>query len=145
MTTPEKHLQRIKEHLEEINDAIDEGMEKKPITIGFHCSACSIDLLELYLHTAHKIPLGLQLRHNWFKRPKPGQKIISLPERKIGAEFDDKERIYDLIYTIEGNRETLLYGNATVEKVQEWYAAFQKLKEILQKKLLEGGTDLEKN
>lgn len=57
----------------------------------------------------------------------------------------EKERIYDLIYTIEGNRETLLYGNATVEKVREVYAAFQKLKEILQKKLLEGGTDLEKN
>ncbi len=145
MTTPEKHLQRIKEHLEEINDALDEGMEKKPITIGFHCSACSIDLLELHLHATHKIPLGMQIKHNWFKRPKPGQKIIPLAERKIGAEFEDKERIYDLIYTIEGNRETLLYGNATFEKVQEVYAAFQKLKDLLEKKLAQEGIHLEKN
>ncbi len=145
MTTPEKHLQRIKEHLEEINDAIDEGMEKKPITIGFHCSACSIDLLELYLHTAHKISMGMQIKHNWFKRPKPGQKIIPLPERKIGVEFDEKEYIYDLIYTIEGNRETLLYGNATVERVQEVYTSFQKLKDLLEKKLAQEGINLEKS
>ena len=145
MTTTEKHLQRIKEHLEEINDAIDEGMEKKPITMGFHCSACSIDLLELHLHATHKIPLGMQIKHNWFKRPKPGQKIIPLVERKIGTEFDDKERIYDLMYTIEGNRETLLYGNATFEKVQEVYAAFQKLKDLLEKKLDQEGIHLEKN
>ena len=145
MTTTEKHLQRIKEHLEEINDAIDEGMEKKPITIGFHCSACSIDLLELYLHSTHKIPLGMQVRHNWFKKPKEGQKIIPLAERKIGAEFDEKERIYDLMYTIEGNRETLLYGNATFERVREVYTVFQKLKEILEKKLAQEGIHLEKN
>jgi CRISPR/Cas system-associated exonuclease Cas4 (RecB family) len=50
MTTLEEHRRKINEHLTEINDAIEEGIEKKPITIGFHCSACSLELLELYLH-----------------------------------------------------------------------------------------------
>ena len=50
MTSIEEHKKKIKEHLDEIDDAINEGIEKKPITIGFHCSACSIQFLELYLH-----------------------------------------------------------------------------------------------
>src|SRR3989338_5180900 len=87
----------------------------------------------------------MQIKHNWFKRPKPGQKIIPLVERKIGTEFDDKERIYYLMYTIEGNRETLLYGNATLERVQEVYAAFQKLKGLVEKKLAQEGIHLEKS
>ena len=54
MTSLEEHNKKIKEHLEEINDAINQGIEKKPITIGFNCSACSIQYLELYLHITWK-------------------------------------------------------------------------------------------
>ena len=45
MTSLEEHKRKIKEHLHEINDAIDEGIENKPITIGFHTSACAMELL----------------------------------------------------------------------------------------------------
>ena len=58
MTSIEEHKKKIKEHLDEIDDAINEGIEKKPITIGFHCSACSIQFLELYLHIINKLSMG---------------------------------------------------------------------------------------
>ena len=75
MTSIEEHKNKIKEHLEEIDDAIREGIEKRPATIGFHCSACSIQLLELYLHITNKIPMGKIIKHDWFKRPHSNQKI----------------------------------------------------------------------
>lgn len=46
MTSIDEHKKKIKEHLGEIADAIDEGIEKKPITIGFHCSSCAIQFVK---------------------------------------------------------------------------------------------------
>ena len=57
MTSIEEHKKKIKEHLEEIEDAINSGIEKKPVTIGFHCSACSMQFLEIYLHKIDKISI----------------------------------------------------------------------------------------
>ena len=67
MTSIEEHKKKIKEHLEELDDAINQGIEYKPVTIGFHCSACSIQLLELYLHSINKINISSMLKHDWFK------------------------------------------------------------------------------
>jgi len=86
MTSIEEHEKKIKEHLEEIEDAIDSGIEKKPITIGFHSSACASELLELYLHILNKIPIGKIIKHDWFKKPQLGQKIEPLIERKLPVE-----------------------------------------------------------
>ena len=69
MTSKEEHIRKIKEHLASIEDAINEGIENKPITIGFHCSACSIEMLELYLHSANKISIGHIIKHDWCQEP----------------------------------------------------------------------------
>ena len=74
MTSIKEHKKKIVEHLEEIEDAINNDIEKKPITIGFHCSAYSIQLLEVYLHKINKIPIGKVIKHDWFKKPKLEQK-----------------------------------------------------------------------
>lgn len=110
MTSIEEHKKKIKEHFDEIDDAIDEGIEKKPVTIGFHCSACSIQFLELYLHVANKIPIGKVIKHDWFKRPKPEQKKEPVIERKLNADFPKKQEIYGLIYDLEEERNILMYG-----------------------------------
>ena len=55
MGSIQEHKIRIKEHLEQINDAIDKGIEQRPVTIGFHCSSCSVELLQLYLHKINAI------------------------------------------------------------------------------------------
>lgn len=141
MTSIEEHKKKIKEHLEEIEDAINSGIEKKPITIGFHCSACSIQFLEIYLHKINKISIGKVIKHDWFKKPKSEQKKEPLIERKLPIVFQKKEEIYKLIYEIEESRNSLMYGSPAKEKTKKVLENFQKLKEIF-KYLLEDEIEL---
>ena len=130
MTSIEEHKKKISEHLEEIDDAIKQGIEKKPVTIGFHCSACPLQFLELYLHLLNKIPIGKIIKHDWFKRPKIDQKIEPLIERKLPVIFPKREEIYNLIYTLEEERNTLMYGKPTKAQIEKVLIEFKKLKEI---------------
>lgn len=130
MTSIEEHKKKIQEHLEEIDDAITHGIEKKPITIGFHCSACSIQFLELYLHLINKIQIGKVIKHDWFKKPKPEQKKEPLIERKLPVIFPQKQEIYNLIYATEEERNSLMYGKPSKEQIKKVLSNFQKLKEI---------------
>ncbi len=139
MSAIRDHTRRIKESLEEIEGAIAVGIERKPVTIGLHTSACAMELLELYLHKEGKIPIGKVIKHDWFKKPLPEQKIEPLIERKLKVDFPSKNEVYDLIYTIEGNRTTLVYGRASKEQVEAVLSAFNKLKQMILEKI--GGID----
>jgi len=130
MTSIDEHKKKIEEHLGEIDDAINEGMEKKPVTIGFHCSACSIQLLELYLHVINKLSIGKVIKHGWFKRPKIEQKKEVLIERKLSLDFPRKAEIYELIYSLEEKRNSLMYGKPEQEQIKKVIHTFLKLKEI---------------
>ncbi len=130
MTSIEEHKKKIHEHLEEIEDAIEEGIEKKPVTIGFHCSACAIQFLELYLHISNKISAGKIVKHDWFKKPQETQKIPPLIERKLPVEFPKKQEIYSLIYDLEEKRTILMYGSPESETIKKMLEIFSKLKEI---------------
>lgn len=143
MTGMIEHKRKIKEHLEELAEAIDIGIEKRPATIGFHCSACAAELLELYLHKLGAISSGKIIKHEWFKRPTKEQKILPLIERKLPVTFQDKEAIYDLFYDIEEHRNELIYGKATKAQIEAVLNAFNKLKAMLTKKLQELGEELE--
>lgn len=143
MTSVEEHIKKIKEHLDEIQDAIDEGIEKKPITIGFNCSSCSIQLLELFLHLNNKISMGHVVKHDWFKKPKAGQKVEPMIERKLAVEFDNKKNIYEFIYTIEENRENLLYGKSDIKRIKLVLNSFNKLKSVITPKLKDKGVEIE--
>ena len=130
MTSIDEHKKKIEEHLGEIDDAINEGMEKKPVTIGFHCSACSIQLLELYLHVINKLSIGKVIKHSWFKRPKIEQKKEVLIGRKLSLDFPRKAEIYELIYSLEEKRNSLMYGKPEQEQIKKVIHTFLKLKEI---------------
>lgn len=130
MTSIDEHNKKIQEHLKEIDDAINEGIENKPITIGFHCSACSIQFLELYLHIINKISIGKIIKHEWFKRPKIGQKVEPLIERKLNINFPKKQEIYNLIYILEEERNILMYGKSNKEQIKKVLDIFLKLKEL---------------
>ena len=130
MTSIEEHKKKISEHLEEINDAIEEGAEKKPVTIGFNCSAGALQFLELYLHLTNKIPVGKVIKHDWFKRPKKEQKKEALIERKTPVIFPRKEEVYSLMYGLEEERNSLVYGKPAEKQVKEVLENFLKLKEI---------------
>ena len=143
MTAQTIHKAKIKEHLQELQDAIAIGIESRPATIGFHTSACAIDLLELYLHKTGKIPIGMQVKHEWFKRPKPGQKIIPLAERNLKSTFPHQEEIFELLYTLEEKRNKLIYGHSTPSEITQTLSSFEKLRQILMPLLVEAGETLE--
>ncbi len=143
MTSVSEHQRKIKEHLQEIKDALDEGLEHKPVTLGFHMSACATELLELYLHKLNLISLGKTIKHNWFEKPKLEQKILPIIERKLPVSFPDKDKIYHLIYTIEEHRDNLIYGKNSPVLTQVIVKNFMELKELLEKKLKELGEDIE--
>lgn len=143
MSSIAEHKRRIKEHLDELQDAITIGVEKRPATIGFHTSACAAELLEMYLHLANLISSGKKVNHSWFKRPKEGQKVEPLIERKLPVTFPNKEKIYSLIYEIEENRDNLVYGKSTKAQIEATFSTFQRLKNELQKRIEERGEKIE--
>ena len=141
MTSITEHKRKIKEHLEEIADAIDLGIEKRPVTIGFHCSLCACELLELYLHKIGAISSGKIVKHSWFKRPLPGQKLKPLIERKLPVSFPGKEDLYELLYSLEENRSALVYGKTPKTQVEVTLRIFNAIKKQLLKKLTEEGVE----
>jgi len=142
MTSIEEHKKKIKEHFEELEDAIMEGVEKKPVTIGFHCSACSIQFLEFYLHLTNKIPIGKVVKHDWFKRPKPEQKKEPLVERKLQVDFPKKQEIYNLIYDLEEERNILMYGKPVEKQIKKVLEIFFKLREIFKELFKNEGVEI---
>ena len=142
MTSIQNHKYRIKEHLEELQDAINIGIVSRPATIGFHTTACSIDLLEMYLHKKKLIDIGKVVKHDWFKKPLKEQKIDPLIERKLPVNFEDKEKIYGMIYRLEENRDILVYGKPTKDQIELVLKTFDLLKKTLIEKLNEEGEEI---
>ncbi len=136
------HLQKIKEHSEEIEDAIKIGLERRPATIAFHASACSIEFLETYLHKLGKIPLGFQIKHDWFKRPKKEQLVQPLAERRLRVDFPAKNQIFENLYEIEERRNKLIYGKPAKEDIEALLAAFEKIKSRISDCLKLWGTEI---
>lgn len=137
------HIQKIKEHIDELEDAIKIGVETRPATIAFHASACGIDLLEAYLHKASKISVGFSIKHDWFKKPKPGQKVLPLAERKLAVNFPSKAEIFKILYEIEERRNKLIYGKPSLADVEIIYKEFLKLKAMLKELLKKEGEEAE--
>ena len=143
MASIERHKEQIKEHMQEINDAIAIGLGKRPATLALHASACSISMIEAYLHVLGKISVGTMIKHEWFKPPKEGQKIAPLAERKIGVDFPHKEEILSLMYTLEEHRNKLIYGKPTQSATDAVFNSFRKLHQLIKNQLKEMGEEIE--
>lgn len=142
MSSIGEHKRRIREHVEELQDAITIGVEKRPATVGFHASACAAEMLEMYLHLANLISTGKKVNHAWFKRPLEKQKIEPLIERKLPVSFPHKENIYALMYAIEDSRDNLIYGKPAKGEAEAVLEAFQKLKTAIEERMHEKGESL---
>ncbi|MBI2576753.1 hypothetical protein HYV84_06060 [Candidatus Woesearchaeota archaeon] len=143
MTSIMIHKLRVQEHMQAIEEAIAAGIEKRPATIGLHVSACSVSLIELYLHVLGKITAGALIKHEWFKKPNPGQKILPLAERKLGVEFPRKAEILEQLYGIEEQRNKLIYGNPSRSVIEVVVSSYQKLYGIIKEELEARGEKLE--
>ena len=74
--------------------------------------------------------MGKVIKHDWFKRPKIEQKKEALIERKLPLDFLRKAEIYELIYNLEEERNSLMYGKPEQEQIKKVINTFLKLKEI---------------
>jgi hypothetical protein len=120
----EFHLDRIRESLEMIADSVTKGAATHQRTIGFHASAASLDLLHLYLFEKKLITAGTQLQHQWFRSQKRAREALSF-------DFQEKDRVIQLLYYIEKARDTLCYGRpCPMEQVREVLDHFNQLREI---------------
>jgi len=123
----ERHYERLNESLEVLDEAISKDIVKRQRTIGFNCSAASADLLEIYLHKNDLIDPGFVIKHEWFKAK-------NKMKEKFMFDFDNKEKIIELLMKIEEKRNDLCYGAPKSETiVKDIILNFNKLKELFNK------------
>lgn len=120
----EHHLENLKESVEEVENAVKEGLTKKQRTLGFHTSSAAIDILEIILHKYNLIDPGFIIKHEWLSSKR---KI----EEKFSFEFPRKEDILRHVTKIESARNKLCYGKRQKEEDLEAIAKeFSQLKDL---------------
>ena len=99
----ENHRRIIREGFSVIQWAVNQGIENKQTTIGFHASLIAVNMLELYLHEKNILKVDYLLKHEWFKSK---NKV----KEKLNFDFEGKEKILNLLFKLEEKRNTLCYG-----------------------------------
>jgi hypothetical protein len=119
------HKRALKESMDEIRSAISIGIDRRQRTIGFHCSAAAIDLLEIYLHEQNLISPGTSIKHDFFASEKKSKSRL--------PEFPKKAKVLSLLIYLESKRNTLTYGKAQSRDVIEKYIeTFNSIVEIFE-------------
>lgn len=96
-----------------IEECVEKGMLiERQRTLGFHCSAAAVDMLEILLHRHGLISPGSQLKHDWFSSEK---KVLE----KLPFDFPHKKRVVAIIMDIEKKRNMLCYGKPQPEETIE--------------------------
>ncbi len=119
----ESHRRALKESMEEIRNAVLFGLQKRQRTIGFHCSAAALDMLEIFLHENNLINPGTTMKHDIFASTRKAKE--KLPD------FQNNDKLIGLIGKLENQRNLLVYGKSQEKrKIEEYLETFNKIKEI---------------
>jgi len=131
----EQHEEAYKEHLANINKAIEENIVANQRNLGFDISQGSIELFSLYLHQLNFLQTsGDQLDHRVFKSP-------ALIAKKLPPDFPSKIKILDLMKNIEEERIALCYGNRKPkQRIEKAITYFNELRKIINKEINDAGT-----
>ena len=129
----EEHEKAYKEHLKNIQRAIEEGVEENQRNISFNISQGSVELFSIYLHKLNLLQgSGDQFDHRVFK----SKNLIS---KKVPPDFASKKEILEIMSLIETERIALCYGNRKPkERIEKLIFNFNKLREIINKNLKNG-------
>lgn len=118
------HISALRESFDIIRECVKAGIERRQRTLGFHCSAAAVDLLELLLHQIHKLDVGTTLHHEMFASAPRAKK--NLPD------FQSKDKVVDIMNKIESKRNMFVYGKQQPrEIIEEFLETYNRLKEIL--------------
>lgn len=124
----EDHLRNINESLEEIEFAIQKGIENKQRTIGFNSSVAGVEMLEVYLHKEELINPGTIIKHEWFSSVRRANENFSF-------DFPDKNKIIELLTKIEEKRNILCYGKKqNITEIKYVLELFYEIKSLFEKK-----------
>ena len=123
----EEHKKAFEEHLDNINLAIDRGIEQNQRNIGFNISQGAVELFSIYIHSLHLIESsGDQFDHRIFKSK-------NLIDKKLPLNFPSKNRILRLMKEIEEERIALCYGSRkTKERIEKAILYFRELKRLIE-------------
>ena len=126
----EEHEKACKEHIENLKNAIEEGIEDNQRNIGYNISQGSVELFAIYLHKLRLLQdSGDQFDHRIFKNK-------FQINRKIPVEFPDRKKILDLMKEIELERNIICYGKRKPErKIEAVIEKFQKLRKLINKNI----------
>jgi len=126
----EEHEKAYKEHLKNLNKAIEEGIEENQRNVGYNVSQGSVELFALHLHKLHLLPgSGDQLDHRIFKNK-------TLSEKKIPPKFPSRNEILNLMRDIETERNVICYGKRKPKnRIEMMIKKFQELRELINKNL----------
>ena len=120
----DEHIASVRESLQVIKEAIQIGIGQRQRTIGFHCSAAAVDILELYLHERDAISPGKVIKHDFFTSERKAKS-------KLPEQFDEKEQIIALLVRLEEKRNSLCYGKLKPkEDVENYLTLFRKIREF---------------
>ncbi len=121
-----EHVRNIKESLEEIDEAVELGLERRQRSLGFHVSVCATELVELYLHKAGLLDESRVLKHTDFSSLRRARDVLSFA-------FPRKEEVIEILVEIEKRRNVLCYGKRKEEdELKEYLNLFMRLKRIME-------------
>ena len=122
----EDHLRNIKESLEVIEESIQKGIQERQRNIGFNTSVAAAEMLEVYLHKKDFINPGVTIKHEWFNS-------IKNAKERLNFDFENKEKIIELLNKIELKRNILCYGKIQpIEDIEEILEYFNEIKSLFE-------------
>ena len=122
----ESHFRALEETFTMLRLAALEGVEKWQSSIGFHCSAGAMHLLEMYLHQNGLIDPGTMIKHDSFVSEKMAREQLSMP-------IPGKDELIGLLVSLEKKRNILCYGKPQPKAVIEGYIlTFNAVKDFLE-------------
>ncbi|MDP2672266.1 MAG: hypothetical protein Q8O84_00440 [Nanoarchaeota archaeon] len=124
----EDHLRNINESLEVIEESIQKDIQDRQRNIGFNTSVAGVEMFEVFLHKENLLHPSSILKHSWFS----SQKIAN---EKLKFDFQDKNKIIDLLCKIEEKRNILCYGKKRpVSEIKTALEYFNELKNLFESK-----------
>jgi hypothetical protein len=127
-----KQEEEIEEVMDEINSALEDsrGLNSHQRRLAFSLSLGAVSLVEKYLEEKNFLKQGAKINHQWLKKKKENAKKLLANQIICSVEEVDKlDKLLDISFRIETERNKLVYGPPVSEKIlREQIDLFLKLK-----------------
>ncbi len=132
-----KHLESIKETLDEIQKALEDprGLKAHQRRLAFMLSTGVAELLEIYLHREGIMKPGARIKHSWLRRKNPKEKLKNQVTGDLN-QVEALEEVIEKMRTIEKSRNDIAYGSPVQDKeeLENKIDIFLEIKETIEQK-----------